>query len=110
MTRHSVRADDSFLLGLRENIHHSAKTLGPIAFCHAMNETDVNVVRSELAPETIEISARAVGIARECLGENGNLVARHVLECFGYMRMAAIGVGGVEESQTTVVTVQQEIR
>ena len=44
-------------------------------------------------------SARAVGIARPGLGEDRDFVAWYVFESFGYMGMASVGVGGIEEAE-----------
>jgi len=93
----AVGANDAFFLGLGEDVHHAFIAIGPIAFGEAMHEADVDVIGAEFAAEAIEIVAGGGGVASPGLGKNGNFVARDVFEGFGDMRMAAVGIGGVEK-------------
>ena len=93
----AVGANDSLLLGFGENVHHAFVTLGPIGFGKAMHKADVEVVGAEFAAEAVEIGAGSGGIAGPGLCEDGDFVALHVLERFGDVRMAAIGIGGVKK-------------
>ena len=74
-----------------------------------MHQADVEVVGAEFAAEAFEIGAHAGSIASPRFREDGDFVALHVLEGFGNVRMASVGVGGVEEAQAMVVSVKQEI-
>ena len=58
-----------------------------------MHQAHVNVVGAQFAAEAVEVSARPGRVASPGLGEYGDLVAGHVLERLGDMRMAAVGVG-----------------
>ncbi len=106
----AVGADDSLLLGFREDVHHAFETLGPIGLGEAVHEANVEVVGAEFAAEAVEIGAGGGGIASPSLGEDGDSVARNVLECFGDVRMTSVSVGSVEETETVIVTIEKEIR
>ena len=55
-------------------------------------------------------SARALAASRDkVLREHRDFVARHVLESLGDVRMASVGVGGVEEAQAVIVSIEQKI-
>src|SRR6185503_13278716 len=95
----SMGPDNSFLLGFGKNVHDAAVALGPIAFSEAVHQADIDVVGAQLFAKTVEIGAGLGGIARPGLGEHGNLVAAERLERLGHVRMAAVGIGGVEEAQ-----------
>ena len=104
-------ADDALLLGFVENVHDAAVARGPIGFGDAVDEDDVDVVDAELAAEAVEVGAYSGGVASVGLGEDGDFVARELLEGCGDVGMAAVGVGGVEEAEAVVVVaVEQEAR
>src|SRR6266851_5572179 len=105
----AVSANDALLFGFGENVHDAFVALGPITFGEAMHEADVDIIGAELAAETIEIGAGGGGVARPSLGEDGDLVAGDVLEGFGDVRVAAVGIGGVEEAQAVVVSVKEQV-
>ena len=105
----AMGANDSLLLGFGEHIHGSAEAVGPVGFGDAVHEADIEIVRPEFFAEAIEIGPHAIGVARPGLGQDRDFVARHVLQRFGNVRMAAVGVGGIEEAQAVIVSVQQEI-
>ena len=63
----AVGADDSFLLGFGENIHHAFVALGPVAFGDAVHQADVEIVGAEFAAEAVEIGACSGRVAREVL-------------------------------------------
>src|SRR5579859_2132108 len=108
MARAAVGADDSLLLGFGEYVHDTAIAVGPIGFGDAVHQADVEIIGAEFAAEAIEIGAGGSGIARPGFREHRDFVARHVLERLGYVRMASVGVGGVEETEAVVVSVAQE--
>src|ERR1700733_7322235 len=105
----AVSADDSLLLGFGENVHDAAVALGPIRVGEAVRETDIEIVGAELAAEAIEIGAGGDGIAGPGFREHGDFVARDVLERFGDVRMASVGIGGVEEAEAMIVAVEEKI-
>ena len=74
-----------------------------------MHQADIDVVGAQFFAKAVEIGAGLGGIARPGLGEDGNLVAAKMLERLGHVRMAAVGIGGVEEAQAVVVAVEQQI-
>ncbi len=100
-------ADDSLLLGFFENIHDAAIASGPIGFGEAVHEADIDIVGAELAAEAVEIGAGGRGIAGPGFCEHSDLVARHVPERFGNVRMASVGIGGVEKAEAVIVAVEQ---
>ena len=102
-------ADDSLLLGFGENVHGAAVAVGPVGFGDAVHQADVEVVGAEFAAEAVEVGAHAGGVARPGFGEHGDFVAWHVLQRFGDVRVASVGVGGIEEAQTVIVAVQKKI-
>src|SRR5207245_298525 len=57
----------------------------------------------------LEIGAGSGGVARPGFGKNGDFVAGDVFEGFRDMRVAAVRIGGVEETQAMVVTVEEHI-
>src|SRR5215469_907660 len=105
-----MRADNAFLLGFGEHVHGAAEALSPIALGNAVHQANVEVVGAEFPPETVEVCAHPRGITSPTLGEQGDLIALHVLEGFGDVRMASIGISRVEEAQAMVVSIQQKIR
>jgi hypothetical protein len=74
-----------------------------------VHQADVEVVGAEFAAEAVEIGAGAGGIARPSLRQDRDFVALDVLERFGHMRMASVGVGGIEETETVIVSVEEKI-
>jgi len=103
-----VSANDSFFLGFGEDVHDAAVTVGPVGLGDAVHQADVEVVGAEFAAEAVEVGAGFFGIAGKSLGQNGDFVARYVLERFGYVRMASVGIGGIEEAEPLVVSIEQD--
>ena len=58
-----MRADDSLLFGFGEDVHDSAVSIGPVAFCDAMDKKDIDVFGFQLATVTIEVSLGLLWIA-----------------------------------------------
>src|SRR6267143_387994 len=110
MARAAVSANDALLFGFGENVHDAVVALGPVAFGEAMHEADVEVIGAELAAKTVEIGASGGGVARPGFGEYDDFIALDVLERFGNVRMAAVGIGGIEEAQAVVVSVKEQVR
>src|SRR4029077_7575728 len=81
---------------------------GPIALGEAMHEADVDVISAELAAKTLKIGTRGGGVAGPGFGEDGDLVARNVFEGFRDVRVAAIAIGGIEETQTVIVAIEKQ--
>src|SRR6267143_4461787 len=108
VARTAVSANDAFFLGFGENIHDAFVAVGPIAFGEAVHEADVDVIGAEFAAEAVEIGASRGGVARPGLGEHGDFVAGNVLQRFGDVRVAAVGVGGIEEAQAVVVAIEKQ--
>lgn len=104
----AVGADDSFLLGLGEDVHDGAVAGGPVGLSDAVDKDDVNVVDAEFLAEAVEVVADALRVAGVSFGEDGDLVARKLLEGGGDVRMAAVGIGGVEEAKAVVVVAVEE--
>ena len=104
-----MRADHSFLLGFREHVHDALVALGPVAFSQAVHEQDVDIVDAKLFAESVNIGTHACRISCPRFRKHGDFVPLHVLERLRYVRMAAVGIRSVEETQAFVVTVQQEI-
>ena len=69
--------------------------------------TNVEVVGAEFLAKAVEVGAGRGGVARPSLGQHGNLVARNMLQRFGDVRMTAVRVGGVEEAQALLVSIQK---
>ena len=109
MARAAVCADEALLFGLGEHIHHGLEAFSPIAFREAMHQADVNVVGSELFAKALEIGASRGGVACPGFCEHGNFVPGHVFQGLGYVRMAAVGIRAIKESQAVVVTVQKQV-
>src|SRR5271157_5042789 len=109
VARAAVSADDALLFRFGENIHDAFVAIGPVAFREAVHEADVEVVRAELAAETFEIGASGGSVACPGFGENGDFVARNVLKSFSHVRVAAVGVGGIEEAEALVIAVKKKI-
>ena len=103
-------ANDPFLFGFGENVHHRLVARGPVSFGQAVHEDDIEMVRAQLLTEAVEIGAHFRSTTGPRLRENGYFGAVYVLESFGYMRMAAIRIGGVEKAQTVVVAIEQKAR
>src|SRR6267143_1141952 len=70
----------------------------------------VEEIGAELAAKTVEIGASGGGVARPGFGEYDDFIALDVLERFGNVRMAAVGIGGIEEAQAVVVSVKEQVR
>ena len=109
VARAAVSTNNALFLGFRENIHDAFVALGPIAFGEAVHEANVNVIGGEFASETVEIFASSGGIAGPRFSEHSDFVARDMLEGFGNVRMAAIGISGVEEAQAVIVAVEEQV-
>src|SRR6267143_1355681 len=109
MARAAVSANDALLFGFGENVHDPFVALGPVAFGEAVHEADVDVIGAKLAAKTIQVVASGGGITRPGFSEDGNLVAGDMLEGFGDVGMAAVGIGGVEEAQALVVAIEEQV-
>ena len=55
------------------------------------------MVGAQFFAEAVEVSARAGGVAGPGLGEHGHFVAGDMLQRFGDVCVAAVGIGGVKE-------------
>src|ERR1700743_3784053 len=105
-----MRANDPLLLRLGEHVHCAAISRSPIALGNAVDEHDIDVIDSQLFTEAVEVGADTGGVAGIGLGKNCDLVAWNMLQTFGDIGMAPIGVCSVEEAQAVVVvTLQQKI-
>src|SRR5258706_5280327 len=102
-------ADDALLLRLGEYIHHAAVAFRPVSFGDAVHERDIEVVRSQLTTEAVEIGARLLRGSSPRLGEHGDLVSWNVLQRLGDIRMTAIGIGRVEEPQAAVMSLEEQV-
>src|SRR5215472_16310518 len=100
----TVGTNDSLVLRLRQHVLDAAITLGPIVFFKAMHQTYIDVIHPEFPAETVEVGTSFLGIACPRFGEHSNLVAGDMLDCFRHVRMAAIGIGAVEEAEPLVVS------
>ena len=109
VTGTSVSANDSFLFRLREHIHHSAITGGPVLFGETVHEADVDVIGLQLPSKAVEIVARSLRIASPRFCHHRDLIARALPDCFGDVRMAAVCIRCIEEAQAMVVAVEQQI-
>src|SRR2546429_1977171 len=110
MARTAVRANDAFVLGFFEDIHDGTVARGPIALGEAVHEEAVDVFRAEFAAEAVEVGAHAVGVARPGFGKHCYLAAVNALERFGDVRMAAVGIGGIEKQEAVVVAIEEKFR
>src|SRR5690242_2889926 len=104
-----MRANNSLLLRFREHVHYSAITRRPIAFGQAMHQEHVEVVGLQLATEAVEVGPNGFRIASPTFGQHRHLVTLGALQSIGNVWVASVRVGGIEESQALVVTVQQQV-
>src|SRR5580704_738491 len=109
VARAAVSANDALLLRFGENVHDAFVAIGPVAFREAMHEANVEVICAELAAKALEIRARGGGVARPGLSEDGDVIPRNMLESFGNVGMAAVGVGRIEEAQAVVIAVTEKV-
>src|SRR6267143_6443975 len=109
VARAAMSANDALFFGFGENIHDALVALGPIAFGEAVHEADVDVIGAELAAKTVEIGASRGGVARPRFGEHGDFIARDVLQGFGDVRVAAVRIGGIEEAQTMIIAIEEQV-
>src|SRR6266699_3917763 len=105
----AVSANDTFLLGFGENVHDAFVALGPVAFGKAVHKANVNLIGAELATEAVEIGAGGGGVAGPSFGKDRDFIARDVLEGLGNVRVAAVGIGRVEETKAVIVTVEEQV-
>ena len=84
--------NDALLLGLRQDVHDPAIARRPVPFGDAVDEDNVDMVDAELSPEAVKVGTDAGGISSVGLGEDGDLVARELLQGCGNVRMAAVRV------------------
>src|ERR1700751_327723 len=98
MARTTMRADDAFLFGFGENVHHWFEAGGPVAFGQAGHQKDVEMVCPEFPAKAIEVGTHFGSGARPGFREYGDFAAIDAFESFGDMRVAAVGIGGVEEA------------
>src|SRR5215813_9270853 len=103
MARTSMRANDAFVLGFLKNVHDGTIARSPIAFSQAVHQKDINVFGVEFAPEALEVGTHFVRIARPGFCEDSDFAAVDMFERFGDVRMASVGIGGVEKTQAAVV-------
>ena len=75
-----------------------------------MHKADVEVIGAQFAAETVEIGAGCSWITGPSFCEYSDFVALHVFERLSDVRMASIGIGGVEETEAAIVSVEKEIR
>ncbi len=101
-------ADDALFLGFGENVHDTFEALRPVAFREAVHEADVDVIGAEFSAEAVKIGAGRGGVACPGLGEDGDFVARDMLEGFRDVGMATVGVRRIEEAQALIVTVEEK--
>src|ERR1043166_4220781 len=109
MTGATVGADNTLLFGFGKNVHHAFVALGPIALGKAMHQHDVEIIGAEFFAEAVEIGAHFSGIARPRFGKHRNFVTRNMLERLSNMRMASIRVSRVEETESVVIAIEQQI-
>ena len=105
-----MRANHAFLLRFGQHIHGRLKTRGPIRFRHAMHQADVKIIRVEFAAKAVQVRAHFRSRARPGFRHHGDFAAIHVLQRVRHMRMAAVGIRGVEKTQSVVVPVLQQAR
>src|SRR5438552_4759687 len=110
MARTAVRANDAFVLGFFEDIHDGTIARGPIALGEAVHKEDVDIFGAEFATKAVEVGAHAVGVTRPRFGKHGYFAAVDVLERFGNVRMAAVGIGGIEKEEAVVVAIEEQFR
>ena len=101
--------DDALLLGFGEDVHDAFVAVGPIAIGKAVHQANINIVGTKFAAKAVNIGASGGWVARPGLGKYGNFVARHVFERFGDMRVASIGIGGVEKAKAMIVAVEKQV-
>ncbi len=109
VARAAMSANDALFFGFGENVHDAFVALGPIAFGEAVHEADVDVIGAELAAKTVEIGASGGGVARPRFGEHGDCIARDVLQGFGNVRVTAVRIGGIEEAQTMIIAIEEQV-
>jgi len=105
----AMGADNAFFLGFGENVHDALEAVSPIAFGEAVHQADIDVIGAKLAAEAVEICASG-GVACPSFGEDGDFMAGDMLEGFGDVQVAAVGIGGVEEAQAVVVAIEEQVR
>ena len=105
-----MRTNNPFVLGLGKHVHHALVTLSPIRFGHAMHQADIEIVDPKLPAKAVQISSCSRRIARLRLTHHRNFVPRHMLQRLRDMRMAAIRIRRVKETQPVIVAVQQQVR
>ena len=102
-------ADNSLLLRVGEDVHHAAIAVGPVTLCKAMHQRDIDIFHVQFFPEALDVRLHPVVVARPGLGEDGHFLSRDALQRLARVRMAAVGVGEVEEAQALVVAVIEQI-
>jgi uncharacterized protein YceH (UPF0502 family) len=104
-----MRANHAFPLGLGEDVHHPAIALGPVGFREAVHQADVEMIGAEFAAEAVKVGFGGAWVPRPRFSQDRDLVAGDMLQSLGYMWMGAVSIGGVEEAQTMIVAVEQEV-
>src|SRR5260370_34551609 len=66
------------------------------------------MIGAEFFAEAIEVGAHFGCGARPGFCKQSNFRSVEMLESFGYVRVAAVRIGGVEETQAVVVTVEKK--
>ena len=107
----AVGADDALVFGFGEVVHDAAIAGGPVGLGDAVDEDYVDVVDTQFAAEAIEIAPDAGWVAVVGLGHDDDFIAGELFDRGGYVGMAAVGVGGVEEAEAVLVeAVDEEAR
>jgi hypothetical protein len=104
----AVGSNNALLLGFGEDVHDTAIPRSPVPLGDAVDEDNVDMVDAQLSPETVKVGTDAGRISSVGLGEDGDLVARELLQGCGDVRMAAIRVRRIEEAQTIFVEAVEE--
>src|SRR5579871_794007 len=103
-------ADDDFLrLGFLNSILPAFGAVRPSAYVLVMHQHHVEVIGVRLFAQFVNFGGRIDTIARRDLRHQAIRVARHTLECDAeHFVHFAIGLGGLEETDTVVVGVAHE--
>ena len=101
-------AHDTSLAGFGDDGHGALLALRPVGVHHAVQKQDVDLrCRARVGSDRIGAHFLFGGGTR--LTEDGNCVARHALEGFFDVRMGAVPVGGIPESDAIIAGRVEEI-
>src|SRR5271167_593774 len=110
MAGDAVCSNDALLLGLGQHVHDTAIACRPISFGDAVYEDNVDIVDPEFSPVTVKVGADTSGITSVGLGEDGHFIAGELLQGRSNVRMTAIGVCRIEETETIFVeAIEQQV-